>query len=149
MFRLSPKAAVIGTTPERVVTGGLEESASSRWSRFLRPSVLGCFGLALAIVVWGYNYRLSLYHPHRDTASRTLAAKLWVDQRQAAVEVVAHLGARTQQHASSDAPDLSPLHPFDLTCVCALVAVPTRIRRTRCAKSLLPPRSPPSSSFSA
>ncbi len=130
------------------------ESASARpagmservlaWREFCSPSALGCLGLALAIVLWGYGYRLSVYQSHRDAASRTLAAKLWVDQRHSACTV----GVQ-QQHPPSEAPEPSPLHSFHLVCVCALVVGPMRVRFARSSKSLLPLRSPPFTSFSA
>jgi len=140
---------MVDATNERVVKNPAEERASAGWLGFCKPSVLGGFGLALALVLWGYNYRLSLYQPHRDTASRTLAPKLWIDQRHASEEVAARIGAETQQHAPTDVPDLHPPLPFEWMCVCALVAPPTHIRRARFFRSLLPLRSPPSSSFSA
>ena len=114
------------------------------WRQFCSPSALGCLGLALAIVLWGYGYRLSVYQPHRDAASRTLAAKLWVDQRHSACAA-----SGQQQHPPSEAPEPSPLHSFHLVCVCALIVLPTRVRCARSSKSLLPLRSPPFASFSA
>jgi hypothetical protein len=113
------------------------------WREFYTPRVLGCLGLALAIVVWGYGYRLSVYQPHRDPASRTLSAKLWLDQRHTVS------ASDSQQNASSAAAEPSPLHSFHLICVCTLVIWPVRVRSVRSSKSLLPLRSPPSASFSA
>jgi len=115
-------------------------SAGWRWS--LRPSVLGTLGLALSVFLWGYSYRISLYHSHPDTASRILVAKLWVDQRDAA-------SPQLQQHASTGAIEPARLLSFHLIFLCALVVLPTRVRCARSRKSLLPPRSPPFRFFSA
>lgn len=111
--------------------------------RSFRPSALGTLGLVLAIVLWGYNYKLSLYHPHRDTVSRILVARLWVDQRNADTPV------DTQQHATPNAIAPSPLQVFPLVCVCILLVVPTRVRSTHSRKSLLPLRSPPAAAVLA
>lgn len=140
---------MVGAMNERMAKKPGGRGLSAGWLWFCRPSVLGSFGLALALVLWGYNYRLSLYQPHRDTAARTLAPKLWIDQRHAAGATGSQLGAETQPQTSFDALDLLPPYSFELICVCLLVAPPTHIRRARFFRSLLPLRSPPSSSFSA
>jgi hypothetical protein len=41
-------------------------------------------GLALAVVLWGLEYKLSLYHPHPNNSARVRVAKLWVGPRNAA-----------------------------------------------------------------
>jgi hypothetical protein len=42
-------------------------------------------GLALAVVLWGLEYKLSLYHPHANNSARVRVAKLWVGPKKAAV----------------------------------------------------------------
>jgi len=49
----------------------------------LRPLGIGLIVLALAIVLWGIGYRLSLYRPHPDPSARVSVAKLWVGPRKA------------------------------------------------------------------
>ena len=148
MFVEGLKAAVVDATIGRVAEGHPEQrrTAGRRW--ILQPSVFGCLGLALAVFLWGYNYRLSLYH-QRDLASRTMAAKLWVDQRHTTGLASLRIRVEADFHGASDALDASPRDLLDLTVASALDAVPARTRRLCFSESLLPLRSPPLSSFSA
>jgi hypothetical protein len=52
-------------------------------SYLVRPLGLGLAGLALALIFWGLEYRLSLYHPHQNHHARVAVAKLWVGPREA------------------------------------------------------------------
>ncbi|HEX3892698.1 MAG TPA: hypothetical protein VHW46_09020 [Terracidiphilus sp.] len=144
MVYSSPSAANIEL---KNVESRRERKALQRWSRFLRPSVLGCFGLALAILLWGYNYRLSQYQS-RDIATRAQLTKFWLDQRNGAAAATARVHVETRPSSSGPFDD-GPLRPFELTCICALLYVPVPLRSARDFKSLLPLRSPPSPSFSA
>jgi hypothetical protein len=49
----------------------------------VRPLGIGLIVLALAIVLWGIGYRLSLYRPHPDPSARVSVAKLWLGPRKA------------------------------------------------------------------
>jgi hypothetical protein len=51
-----------------------------RWAH-VRPISIGLLGLALAVVLWGIGYKLSLYRPHPAPAVRAGVAKLWVGPR--------------------------------------------------------------------
>jgi hypothetical protein len=53
------------------------------WTK-ARPLTLGLLGLALAVVLWGLEYKVSLYHPHPNRSARINIAKLWVGPRTAA-----------------------------------------------------------------
>jgi hypothetical protein len=46
-----------------------------------RPLTLSLLGLALAVVLWGLEYKVSLYHPHPNHSARVGVAKLWVGPR--------------------------------------------------------------------
>jgi hypothetical protein len=48
-----------------------------------RPLTLSLLGLALAVVLWGLEYKVSLYHPHPNHSARVGVAKLWVGPRNA------------------------------------------------------------------
>ena len=50
-----------------------------------RPLTLSLLGLALAVVLWGLEYKVSLYHPHPNHSARMGVAKLWVGPRNAVV----------------------------------------------------------------
>jgi hypothetical protein len=47
------------------------------------PLTLSLLGLALAVVLWGLEYRVSLYHPHPKHSARVSVAKLWLGPRKA------------------------------------------------------------------
>lgn len=49
----------------------------------VRPLTLGLSILALAVVLWGLQYRVSLYHPHPGSSARLNIAKLWIAPRAA------------------------------------------------------------------
>jgi hypothetical protein len=49
----------------------------------MRPLTLSLLGLALAVVFWGLEYKVSLYHPHTNHTARVGVAKLWVGPRKA------------------------------------------------------------------
>jgi hypothetical protein len=48
-----------------------------------RPLGICLIVLAVAIVLWGIGYKLSLYRPHLDPSARVSVAKLWVGPRKA------------------------------------------------------------------
>jgi hypothetical protein len=56
--------------------------------RAFRPSAIGLVGLAIAVALWGFSYRLSRYTFHPDTLTRASVAKLW-DKHQDAGQVIA------------------------------------------------------------
>jgi hypothetical protein len=53
------------------------------WTK-ARPLTVSLLGLALAVVFWGLEYKVSLYHPHPNHSARVNVAKLWVGPRTAA-----------------------------------------------------------------
>jgi hypothetical protein len=55
------------------------------WIRFFRPCVLGFVALAIAVALWGYGYKLSLYR-QQDHVTQIPVAKLWIEHRGAATE---------------------------------------------------------------
>jgi hypothetical protein len=137
MFNPRPKLDPLGPTLAPIADG----KRVATWRRLFRPSALGTLGLTLAVVLWGYNYKLSLYRSHRDSASRILVAKLWVDQRHAAAP------ANAERHPLPNAIEPAPLPPFRRIHVGALLIRPARVGCTAGHRSLLPLRSPPFSSL--
>lgn len=53
--------------------------------RLIRPGLLGCIALGIAVFLWGYGYRLSQYQARRDPSSRLQMAKLWTESRHSVV----------------------------------------------------------------
>ena len=74
----SPGAAV-GPAP----FGTVARKDVPLWTK-ARPLTLGLLGLALAVVLWGLEYKVSLYHPRPNHSARVNVAKLWVGPRTAA-----------------------------------------------------------------
>jgi hypothetical protein len=52
------------------------------WLR-ARPLTLSLLGLALAVVLWGLEYKVSLYHSHPKHSAQVGVAKLWLGPRKA------------------------------------------------------------------
>lgn len=61
----------------------LRREAMSKVSgrRIFKPCTLGFIALALAVVVWGYGYKLSLYYTAPNSQDEIPAAKLWIEHR--------------------------------------------------------------------
>jgi len=69
------------------------------------PLTLSLLGLALAVVLWGLEYKVSLYHPHPNHSIRVGVAKLWVGPRKAVFA--------KSSCTKSSAPPASELHLLD------------------------------------
>jgi len=54
------------------------ESSEPRLRRILRPLNLGLIGLAAAVAIWGFAYKLSLYQPHSSHSAQTNVVKMWL-----------------------------------------------------------------------
>lgn len=54
------------------------ESSEPRLRCILRPLNLGLIGLAAAVAIWGFAYKLSLYQPHSSHSAQTNVAKMWL-----------------------------------------------------------------------
>jgi hypothetical protein len=83
-----------------------------RRTAIVRPLAIGLIGLAVAVVLWGIGYRLSLYRPHPDPSVRMGVARLWVGSRKAACVSNAHTKLDTLS------PDPQPLHDQNRTSPC-------------------------------
>jgi hypothetical protein len=105
----------------------------------LRPCSLGLIALALCVFLWGYGYKLSLYHAHRNPVSRASVAKLWVESKSGRnLQIL----ARAYALAVPDAPRATghqlPLREVGRTF---LPATPRSLGAV--LDSLLPSRAPP------
>jgi hypothetical protein len=48
------------------------------WRDIMRPLNLGLIGLAVAVALWGFAYKLSLYYPDQNHPAPISVAKLWL-----------------------------------------------------------------------
>jgi hypothetical protein len=114
--------------------------------RVFRPCALGFIGLAIAVALWGFGYKLSRYTLHPDSLTRTSVAKLWDKHQDAGQVIASKLNAEAQLRLKlyavltslQNAPEPDPVAfraPDDVE------NVPSSFR------SLIPFRSPPSRSF--
>jgi hypothetical protein len=55
------------------------------WRQVSGPCTLGIVGLAIAVFLWGYGYKLSLYYRDAASSARIPVAKLWIEPRSASV----------------------------------------------------------------
>jgi hypothetical protein len=72
------------------------------WRQIFRPCTLGIIGLAIAIVLWGAGYKLSLYHRHA-TPSSVPVAKLWIESRNASMTAASGFKAKSYLISGSQA----------------------------------------------
>ena len=86
---------------------------ASDWIKSFKPCTLGFIALALAVVIWGYGYKLSLYFTTPDT-DEIPAAKLWIEHRNGySVEFRAYIDRQLlrDQHWHSTSILLARLQP--------------------------------------
>ena len=139
------------TTAIAMQSGGPADTAAvGRSSEFLKrllhPYSLGLMGLAIAIVLWGTGYKLSLYCPHPAHSSRVPVAKLWTEPRTPSVDAIS--GRQAKSHLLPGPqiflatyrlrPSLNRSTGF---CLCR------RYRGITSHDFLIPFRSPPTHSF--
>jgi hypothetical protein len=116
------------------------------WRRVSGPSTLGIIGLAIAVALWGYSYKLSLYH--RDTApsARVPVAKLWIEPRGASDAAAPSIKAIAQFAPGSQA---FPAHIPRLPIISRAVAFISQLNES-CIPFfdlLIPSRAPPPPRF--
>lgn len=73
------------------------------WEQLFRLRALQFVALAIAVFLWGFSYKISLYHSHPTPASRNSVAKLWLTQRPHLVIRAGTLGTRKGPHSHSHA----------------------------------------------
>jgi hypothetical protein len=76
---------IIASAPQKPVLrlGVRTPGCFPAWRQVSGPCAFGILGLALAVVLWGYGYKLSLYHRNAASSARIPAAKLWIEPRSA------------------------------------------------------------------
>lgn len=92
------------------------------WNQLYRPYLLGFGGLAFAVALWGFGYKLSLYHRNPAQAQRAIVAKLWSEPPNASVVAVQKLKNQSTFIASPAALCSSIQSPLlDDAAVCLLL----------------------------
>ena len=132
------RASVLRTRP-------LAQSQNSSWRLVSRPCALGIVGLAVAVFLWGYGYKLSLYHRHAAPSSVPIA-KLWIEPRSASMEAASRL--KTNSHFATGAQAVS-VTIQRLPRICRAVACNLLLceRHAVFFNLLVPSRAPPSLRF--
>jgi hypothetical protein len=112
------------------------------WRQLFRPFPLTLVGLAIMVALWGYGYKLSLYHPYPNPSSRASVAKLWDGPRHDSLHATCRL--KTKSHLILGSPALwVPSQPLRLPIRAVTLVFPARIGGIRYSNRLIPSRSPP------
>jgi hypothetical protein len=116
------------------------------WRLILRPCTFGLIGLAIAVALWGFGYKLSLYHRHAAPSSRVPVAKLWIEPRDAFVAAASSLNAKSHLVPT---PQAFPVPILRLPLLSQTVPCNYPVRRHLVAyfDFLIPFRSPPPNRF--
>jgi hypothetical protein len=107
----------------------------------MRPLSLGLIGLAIAVAIWGFAYKLSLYQPHPSHSAKASVAKLWLGPEGnslTAKSPKAHLQPRGNLDVAFVPQPSIPLYSRNGTWTASKAAVAVKTFFTDC-----PPRSPP------
>lgn len=119
---------------------------SSRLPRILRPATLAFIGLALAVALWGFGYKLSRYNPNQDVSTKASVAKLWDEHHTLSADSAPTVRVIPAQ--SVDVHLLAALPTLQSTPrVLGYCTVEQQSLPSGPFKALLPLRSPPSPSF--
>jgi hypothetical protein len=112
------------------------------WRQVARPFSLGLVGLAAAVVVLGFGYKLSLYHRYRPPSLRASVTKMWIEPRNTSVAAASRL--KTESHLVPGAQALlAPAQQFPHAGCVAAPIFPVRTRGVTYCNFLIPSRSPP------
>jgi hypothetical protein len=123
-------------------------SAQCQQSSFrtvLNPFALGLVSVALAVVLWGVGYRLSLYRNHPGPSSRITAAKLGVKRHSESLAVSP--GIRVKAHLVPSSQALLVRCVASPACGAANLVPDLHLQGFETASYLNPPRSPPARRF--
>lgn len=126
--------------------GARAPSQCPLWRQIFEPHALGLIGLAIAVVLWGGGYKLSLYHRHATPSSRIPVAKLWIESRNASLAATSRLKAKSHLNFVSQVFPV-PIQRFPrLGCVVDCI-LPVCRRGVAYFDFLIPFRSPPPHHF--
>lgn len=101
-----------------------------------------CFLLAVSVFLWGFGYKLSLYHPGPHSAYSSNVAKLWIDSKSSHVE-------QTPRHVATPQGELAAFtasYAVQITYTSHRIAlVPVTSTPVNGIPRQLPSRAPPTS----
>lgn len=106
-----------------------------------KPWALGLIGLAIAIALWGFGYKISRYNPHPAPSSRASVAKLW-DKHQDIAQISS--GAKANAQSLAPRPALILVHYTHTQRPEAFCRGSEFNRLSALFRSATPLRSPPS-----
>lgn len=112
-----------------------------------RPLTLAFIGLAVAVTLWGFAYKISLYSSSSDPLPRLPEAKVWIEHRYGYAAEFKFAATDEKPRSNLDfGPQLLPipLHPLLFASRRAIFDLPAQKRGTRFYHPCLSPRSPPS-----
>lgn len=116
------------------------------WRQLFRPCALGFIGLAIAVVLLGAGYKLSLYQRHAASSSRVPVVKMLMETRNASITAIFKF--KGKPHLTYGSPALSASIQ-QCPCLNRSIAyiLPVCRRRVTYFDFLIPFRSPPSLRF--
>jgi hypothetical protein len=135
---------ITASAPQKPVLSWRRQARSCypAWRQVSGHCALGIIGLAIAIALWGYGYRISLYHREAASSARIPVAKLWIEPRSASVEAASRLKAISHLAPGSQAfsESIPPLPSLSRAVACT-----SRLNECRVAffDLLIPSRAPP------
>lgn len=123
---------VLGTVP-------LMQPLATAPKRSSGPYAFGIVGLAIAVLLWGYGCKLSLYHATRSSVP---IAKLWIEPRGVSVVLASQLG-RVLHLLSGEQTAFVTLDRLPGLCRTSACIRPVCQRLTLLFGFLVPSRAPP------
>jgi hypothetical protein len=147
----SPSTNAAGAPNTGAMAGVVRRNAKAKSLRAvltnLKPNAPILVGLAIAITLWGFGYRLSQYQVHPPAAAQAAQAKLCVEPRNPALAAASQL--KTSQQLVVEAPVVPvSVIPEQFTDRGPIHTDPERTYRSISFHFLIPFRSPPPQRFS-
>jgi hypothetical protein len=136
---------IVGTTrmSGMQTSTAVQSGASPRRLRS-RACSIGLIALALAVFLWGFGYKLSLYCPHENPAFKASVAKLWNEHR--SIASASKLSVKSHVVPDSQA-IITPTLSFSTIQNAAVSLLFEGDRAIAFWAFLVPFRSPPASRF--
>jgi hypothetical protein len=134
------------TAKSSLSMGGHGEHRYPSWKQLFRPWAVGFIGLAIVVALWGFGYKLSLYHRHAEPSARVLVAKMWIETRNPSAATASASKAESHLFPGSQALYVSVQERPRLNRAVAR-SLPVTARSVEYLDSLIPSRSPPPHRF--